>query len=281
MESDRSYLETRRITQYIDKLQYMYNLNGGFHTVIFVFLFLLHIGLLICSAVYLASLPPGMGNVNVDQCLRPTQEVSEKRRMLLGNFLFGLIPLSFLTLGFSCLGFAWTFVQMFCMKSTNILYRIFRWTFIAYILSCIFAVVQSILATVLVTSYHNVFEFCLEKEVLLLHLTRAELALSVIVLLLMLIHLIAVFSLMRFRCSQFMWEWVFCDLMYMEQCGCIKRHVQWNRASKTAHGGPTATSVSYEADMVSFDSMSGESVPARPPYSRSTSNVSEQGVITP
>ena len=91
MESDKCYMESRRIKQHFYEMNRSFNLHGKVHTALFVLYWLISVGILIAAIEYyrdfLKYKRPS------DACPKDTTNL-KKQTMELGNFLFGYVPLA-------------------------------------------------------------------------------------------------------------------------------------------------------------------------------------------
>ena len=236
MESDRSYLESRRLKQYFRKLQQSYNLHGCFHTVsVFIQLFCFSM-ILGSSCVYLGEFYKFDIELLDDSACRLPSLITQDEKQALSTYLFVMLPCCFVGLLMALMSILIVVVPLITFTTSNILYKMYRGIIAVQVT---FAVVDVILGSFtirLVVGYHHLYG-CSNDAKLVKDLTIATIVFSATVLALLLSHSIIYLMLTRANLRKYRWEWVFADELYKDACTfccCCTRNIYGRRTDEAA-----------------------------------------------
>ncbi|KAK2161699.1 hypothetical protein LSH36_111g03036 [Paralvinella palmiformis] len=125
LECEQLAADFRRITRYLDKLDRLYEINGGVHFAMMALLFVCHLLLFCLSATYL-------GPIKQQQpasCVAPSSS-----QLHVGSYGHLHLPLSLASVIISVSGMVWIGIQRKLVHSYSVLYDMYRAILYAYII---------------------------------------------------------------------------------------------------------------------------------------------------
>ena len=238
-ESDKSYLETRRILDHLKKVTKEYKINGRFHVLIMLLILVIFISMLcITSAFYV------FAHSGHDDFIRNTTKSARGARcfhenMKFETYLFFMQGAVWVLFGMASIGMMYTVFQI-CSKSE--LYKFFNaGVFLIYTCVLIVTGVLIALQLIIVSEKQEIDElvvFGKNKLLVECELTKRAVALNQIVFIvssvavsLATLYLVGFTLLRRFRYRKYpdhAYDYIFCD----DICGFHRFHF-WGRKEAT------------------------------------------------
>ena len=234
LESDRSYLEGRRLRQYLLALQGIYNLNGCVHTAGLIIIFIFMLLTAISSGIYRMNYLDFPCNESIPLFpeyiwTAPGTIACDEDIPHMAIYLFIFFPLVIGSAIFSVLGILLWAMPRYCLGSpastTRILYQMYAGILVVHM--CLLAVSLLLVGfgIRLVVGYLNYFERKMKlREVQRFCLMSFVLSLAVSVLL---FALLLTAALTRWCCPKYMWQWIFFDSL------CRRNSKKGSNATRT------------------------------------------------
>ena len=213
MESDRSYLESRRLRQYLINQETRYNLHGAFHSASVLISVICMMAILISSSMYMDKFRDfDIDRIEDDDCRR----IDNDERQYLGSYLFVLFPFVCCSFLSSLLGILWAIIPKHILPTHDVLYSMYKGIVVIHSAFLFASFLNLSFAIRLGVGYQNLFS-CSSDPHIIEGLTFAIIALSALCITGLLIITVIVLILIRCHVRRYLWEWVFFDELYRDK----------------------------------------------------------------
>ena len=243
MESDRSYLEVRRLQGYLQELQQTYEVHGALHTAASVLQFICMIIIFFSSVVYLGKymhcdsmIYSGLNNSRIlppsSRLCNTTHNGKVMKKQALGVYLFFLLPSTFVGLLMAVACLAMIAVPRLLTKSTNLLYKMYKG--VVFVNICLVAAYLIVggCGIRLGMGYKFMMGYFNTPDVVKAA-TQMNMFCSFCFLVLFVLHTLLFFLLTKCSMHKYHLEWVFFDKLYAQAFSFCKTASQTHNLSET------------------------------------------------
>lgn len=211
LESDRSYLESRRLKQHFQMLQSSYNMKGLIHTVLFLGNWICMAEIFACSITYIMQIVQLGISFQGSYC----REDNSGEKPYLTAFLLQLIPAVIIALLISCMGVAVVHLPRKFLVTKDYTYRMFRLVGGVHTLLLLDELLILLLAVLLIFNFYDQFK-CHNDIRRTLGCTALIACFSATICFAFSLYTIIFLVIVRCRPGYYMWEWVFCDELFRQ-----------------------------------------------------------------
>ena len=224
MESDKCYVECRRIKQHLTDMNQTYLQHGLLHTIVLIFFLLCSVALTVrCAIAFvdIMELHPLVKH-NIDDCEITTERIGE----MLSVYLFWHIPLSVLMLLLTVCCAVGIILHRCCWYSQQPLYRMYVGVLSVHVILA-FLSLSSCGIGIGMTIMYRMSEGCHPSfPSTLFYLLLTTIVIGGVPVLLFIMFITVTCVIMKCQCSKHRYEWVFFDRLWRDccykQCGKFK-----------------------------------------------------------